>query len=226
MHAGYRSIKDLPATFFTVEAWRVKDKAGRAQCNGSVSQWTQIPAGKVATAGSNRSSGGEVPRKEWSAFGLALSHVLQRCIDADLVRGEGFTVDASIVKADASHQRHREEDDDWGNGRAVREYIEALETDNAPAGKSTRKISPTDPAAGYTTAPGGPAFYACSSNYLIDTGYGIIMDVEPGTANRTPEVETTKTMVERVEESFGIKPLSPAKYRVFQHYRPVPVLHG
>ena len=31
------------------------------------------------------------------------------------------------------------------------------------------------------------------------------MDVEPSTANRTPEVETTKTMVNRIENRFGIK---------------------
>ena len=136
-------------------------------------------------------------------FRYVFEQVLQRCIDADLVKGEGFAVDASIVKADASRQRHREDDDDWGNGRAVREYIEALETDNAP---TTRKLSPTDPAASYTAAPGGPAFYAYSTNYLIDTDHGIIMDVEPSTANRTPEVETTKTMINRVEDRFGIKP--------------------
>ena len=107
------------------------------------------------------------------------------------------------VKADASRQRHREDDDDWGNGRAVREYIEALETNNV---STTRKLSPTDPAASYTAAPGGPAFYAYSTNYLIDTNHGIIMDVEPSTANRTPEADTTKTMIERVEDRFGIKP--------------------
>jgi transposase len=136
-------------------------------------------------------------------FRYVFEQVLKRCIDADLVKGEGFAVDASIVKADASRQRHREDDDDWGNGRAVREYIEALETDNVP---TTRKLSPTDPAASYTAAPGGPAFYAYSTNYLIDTDHGIIMDVEPSTANRTPEAETTKTMIERVEGRFGIKP--------------------
>ena len=136
-------------------------------------------------------------------FRYVFEQVLKRCIDADLVKGEGFAVDASIVKADASRQRHREDDDDWGNGRAVREYIEALETDNVP---TTRKLSPTDPAASYTAAPGGPAFYAYSTNYLIDTDHGIIMDVEPSTANRTPEADTTKTMIERVEGRFGIKP--------------------
>lgn len=98
--------------------------------------------------------------RDAGAFRYVFEQVLASCIDADLVRGEGFAVDASIVKADASRQRHREDNDDWGNGRAVREYIEALETGNAPAGKSTRKISPTDPAASYTAAPGGPAFYA------------------------------------------------------------------
>ncbi len=127
--------------------------------------------------------------RDAETFRYVFEQVLKHCIDADLVKGEGFAVDASIVKADASRQRHREDDDDWGNGRAVREYIEALETDNAPIGKSTRKISPTDPAASYTAAPGGPAFYAYSTNYLIDTDHGIIMDVEPSTANRTPEAD-------------------------------------
>jgi len=141
--------------------------------------------------------------RDAETFRYVFEHVLRRCIDADLVKGEGFAVDASIVKADASRQRHREDDDDWGNGRAVREYIEALETDNVP---TTRRLSPTDPAASYTAAPGGPAFYAYSTNYLIDTDHGIIMDVEPSTANRTPEAETTKTMIERVEDRFGIKP--------------------
>jgi len=144
--------------------------------------------------------------RDAETFRYVFEQVLARCIDADLVKGEGFVVDASIVKADVSRQRHREDDDVWGNGRAVREYIKALETDNAPTSKSTRKISPTDPAASYTAAPGGPAFYAYSTNYLIDTDHGIIMDVEPSTANRTPEVETTKTMIERVEDRFEIKP--------------------
>jgi len=32
------------------------------------------------------------------------------------------------------------------------------------------------------------------------------MDVEPSMANRAPEVETIKTMINRVEDRFGIKP--------------------
>ena len=35
-------------------------------------------------------------------FRYVFEQVLKHCIDADLVKGEGFAVDASIVKADAS----------------------------------------------------------------------------------------------------------------------------
>jgi hypothetical protein len=51
--------------------------------------------------------------------------VLKRCIDEKLIGGEGFAVDASVVKADASRQRHHEDDDDdWGGGsRAISEYL-------------------------------------------------------------------------------------------------------
>ncbi len=144
--------------------------------------------------------------RESDTFRHLFELVLQRCMTEGLVGGEGFATDASLVKADASRQRHREDDDDWGNGRAVGEYLEAIAKDEAQSGTSTRKVSPTDPAASYTAAPGGPAFYAYSINYLADTDHGIIVDVEPSTANRAQEVESTKTMIERVEVRFGIKP--------------------
>ena len=142
--------------------------------------------------------------RESDMFRQLFELVLQRCMTEGLVGGEGFATDASIVKADASRQYHRN-DDDWGGGRAVREYLEAIGEDNIQT-PSRRKVSPTDPAASYTAAPGGPAFYAYSTNYLVDTDHGIIMDVEPSTANRAQEVESTRTMINRVEDRFGIRP--------------------
>ena len=144
--------------------------------------------------------------RESDTFRHLFELVLQRCMNEGLVGGEGFATDASIVKADASRQHHREDDDEWGNSRAVCEYLEAIDKNDALSGTSSRKVSPTDPAASYTAAPGGPAFYAYSTNYLADTDHGIIVDVEPSTANRAQEAETTRTMIERVEERFGIKP--------------------
>lgn len=144
--------------------------------------------------------------RDSDTFRQLFESVLQRCIAEGLVGGEGFAIDASVVKADASRQRHRDDDDDWSGGRAVREYLQALDEDETASSKRARKVSPTDPAASYTAAPGGPAFYAYSTNYLADTKHGIIMDVESTTANRRDEVESTKLMINRVEERFGITP--------------------
>jgi hypothetical protein len=144
--------------------------------------------------------------REAEAFRFVFEQVLQRCIDAGLVGGEGFAVDASVVKADASRQRHHEDDDDWGGGGpAVTEYLDALQPEDSVTAAPPKKVSQTDPAARWTAAPGGPAFYAYSTNYLIDTEAGIIVDVEATPAHRTQEVWSTKTMIERVKERVGLE---------------------
>jgi len=45
-------------------------------------------------------------------------------------------------------------------------------------------VSPSDPAARWTGAHGGQAFFAYSTNYLIDVENTIIVDVEVTTAIR------------------------------------------
>lgn len=143
-------------------------------------------------------------------FRWLFNEVLRRCMAAGLVKGEGFAVDASIIKADASRQRGVAGDEvDWNDpklsSRAVREYLEALD-EEALAEALPKKISLTDPQSRWTAAPGGPAFFAYSTNYLIDTEHGVIMDVEATPAHRTAEVDSTRTMVERVEAQFDLTP--------------------
>ena len=58
-------------------------------------------------------------------------------------------------------------------------------------------ISPADPAARWTGAHGGQAFFAYSTNYLIDTDNAIIVDVEATTAIRQAEVLAAERMIER-----------------------------
>ena len=58
--------------------------------------------------------------REAEAFRFVFEQVLERCINAGLVSGEGFAVDASVVKADASRQRHHEDDDDWGGWSRIK----------------------------------------------------------------------------------------------------------
>ena len=143
--------------------------------------------------------------REAEAFRFVFEQVLERCINAGLVSGEGFAVDASVVKADASRQRHHEEDDDWGGGPAIREYLDGLEEDDTVAIAPPKKVSHSDPQARWTAAPGGPAFYAYSTNYLVDTNAGIVVDVEATPAHRTLEVQSTRTMIERLEDRFAMK---------------------
>lgn len=147
--------------------------------------------------------------RDSDAFRFMFEQVLERCMAEGLVSGEGFAVDASIIKADANRQRGKDDDDDWsspgGCSRAVREYLATL--DEAPAsGKAPKYVSATDPAARWTAAPGSPAFFAYSTNYLIDIEAGIIVDVEATPSHRTAEAESTKKMIEHVEERFNLKP--------------------
>jgi Pyruvate/2-oxoacid:ferredoxin oxidoreductase delta subunit len=82
--------------------------------------------------------------------------------------------------------------------------------DDAAFGAATKVtpkfVSPSDPAAQWTGAMRGPAFFAYSDNYLIDVKVGIIMDVEASRSVRQAEVGASRTMIERTRERFDIKP--------------------
>jgi transposase len=137
--------------------------------------------------------------------------VLRRCIRERLVGGEGFAVDASLIKADANRQNGIKGETGLPPqvvGRAVDEYLAVL--DDAAFGAATevtpKFISPADPAARWTGAHGGQAFFAYSTNYLIDTDNAIIVDVEATTAIRQAEVLAAKRMIERAVERFALYP--------------------
>ena len=149
--------------------------------------------------------------RESEAFRHVFESVVERCMSEGLVGGEGFAIDASVIKADANRSRKTDgaepidlRDSRHGT-RAVREYLAALDAQAEPSAVPAA-ISPTDPAARWTAAPGGPAFYAYSTNYLIDVQAGIIVDVEATPALRTNEVNSTRTMIDRVEQRFNLKP--------------------
>jgi transposase len=150
--------------------------------------------------------------RESDAFRHVFETVLQRCMNEGLVGGEGFAIDASVVKADAARARgipgaaiDARALGPTQASRAVREYLEGLDADGRP--ETMRKnVSITDPAAEWTCAPGGPAFFAYSTNYLVDVRAGVIVDVEATSAHRIKEVAATRTMIDRVERRFSIKP--------------------
>jgi len=140
--------------------------------------------------------------------------VVQRAMAEGLVGGEGFAVDASLIAADANKQRSLASTDevDWqelaATRRSVREYLATL--DEAAWGGASevvpKFISPSDPAAQWTGAHKGHAFFAYADNYLIDLKAAIIVDVEATRASRRAEVGAARTMLDRAEVCFGLKP--------------------
>lgn len=137
--------------------------------------------------------------------------VLRRCIAEGLVGGEAFAIDASLIKADANRQKGIEGEKGLppeAAGRAVQEYLAVL--DDGAFGAATdvvpKFVSPADPAARWTGAHGGQAFFAYSTNYLIDVDNGIIVDVEATTAIRQAEVLAAKRMIERSIDRFDLYP--------------------
>jgi transposase len=153
--------------------------------------------------------------------------VVTKCIAAGLVCGEGFSIDASLIKADVDKKKRLPGDQPipWPRpehaSRAVREYLAALDVarndeenggdDGGSSGggnrsKPPKAVSLTDPQASWVTRPGVNPFFAYDANYLIDNKAGIIVDAQGTRANRTVEVAVTETMLDRVERRFGLRP--------------------
>jgi transposase len=156
--------------------------------------------------------------------------VVAACMVAGLVKGEGFAVDASVMEANASRYHGKAPDElDWTDAqrqkRAVAEYLAGLEAeaqdqegkdghgggpDATPTAKPDRKppkvISPSDPSSAWTAKANKRVQFGYGLNYLIDLEHAVIVDVEPTPARTYDEVASTKTMLERTERRFSLKP--------------------
>jgi transposase len=161
-------------------------------------------------------------------FRRLFEQVVRLCMQGGLVGGEGFAIDASVIEADASRKRKVDGKltawpDDETVTRPVREYLAALDEamaaeaaaetasppDDMPPGNrpsEPKSTSLTDPAAAWTNKGQMKAVFAYGDNYLIDTRTAIIIDVEATPARWSAEVAATKTMLQRAQASFGLKP--------------------
>ena len=146
---------------------------------------------------------------------LVFESVVARCIAEGLVGCKGFAVDASLIMADvdklnssAQAKWDVEAINPQEAPRAVREYLETL--DDAAFGAATpvepKFVSHADPASQWTAARKGPAVFTYSDNYLIDTDNAVIVDVEATRSIRQAEVGAARSMIDRVEARFGLKP--------------------
>jgi transposase len=138
--------------------------------------------------------------------------VARACMDAGLVKGEGFAVDASVMEADASRYHGKAPDEiNWSaperQTRAVSEFLAGLDDEDPNADRTPPKvISPTDPCSAWTAKANKRVQFGYGLNYLIDIENAVIVDVEATPARTYDEVKATKTMIERTERRFGLKP--------------------
>jgi IS5 family transposase len=107
--------------------------------------------------------------RESDLFRQLFETTVQRCIDEGLAGGDGFAVDASLIRAEANRQIYVDGPQGLATDvprRAVEEYLAVL--DDAVFGGATpvepKRVSPVDPAARYTSAHGGRADFCYSTN--------------------------------------------------------------
>jgi transposase len=138
--------------------------------------------------------------------------VVRACMDAGLVKGDGFAVDASVMEANASRYHGKAPDEiDWSlperQTRAAAEFLAGLDDEDPDANRKPPKlISPSDPCSAWTAKANKRVQFGYGLNYLIDIAHAIIVDVEPTPARTYDEVESTKIMLDRTERHFGLKP--------------------
>jgi len=138
--------------------------------------------------------------------------VVRACMNAGLVKGEGFAVDASVMEADASRYHGKAPDEiDWSEPerqtRAAAEFLAGLDDEDPDANRKPPKlISPTDPCSAWTAKANKRVQFGYGLNYLIDIENAVIVDVEATPARTYDEVEATKTMLDRTKRRFDLKP--------------------
>jgi transposase len=157
--------------------------------------------------------------RDSNLFRRLFEQVVGLCMEAGLVGGEGFAIDASVIEADASRNRKVPgKPTAWPEEevvtRPVREYLDALDAamateaagnggatsgtpDDMPPGNppsEPKSTSLTDPAAAWTNKGQMKAVFAYATNYLIDTAAAVIVDVQATPARWSAEVAATKTI--------------------------------
>jgi transposase len=138
--------------------------------------------------------------------------VVRACMNAGLVKGEGFAVDASVMEANASRYHGKPPDEiDWSvperQTRAAAEFLAGLDDEDLDAiRKPPKVISPVDPCSAWTAKANKRVPFGYGLNCLIDIENAVIVDVEATPARTCDEVVATKTMITRTEERLGLKP--------------------
>ena len=138
--------------------------------------------------------------------------VVRACMDAGLVKGEGFAIDASVMEANASRYHGKAPGEiDWSaperQTRAVAEFLSGLDNEGTEADRKLPKvISLSDPCAAWTAKANKRVQFGYGLNYMVDVEHAVIVDVEATPARTYDEVAAARVMIERTEQRLNLKP--------------------
>ena len=91
--------------------------------------------------------------------------------------------------------------------RAVAEFLSGLDNEDTEADRKLPKvISLSDPCAAWTAKANKRVQFGYGLNYMVDVEHAVIVDVEATPARTYEEVAATKTMIDRTETAFSLKP--------------------
>jgi transposase len=177
--------------------------------------------------------------RECDLFRHIFENAVRACMEAGLVSGEGFAIDASVIEADAGRKRRVEgrlasAPSTEAVSRPVRDYLEALDRtsaveaagdqagnaddgDEPPGNPPVRPkyTSLTDPSAAWTNKGQMKAVFAYATNYLIDTNHAVIVGVQATPARWSAEVASTKTLLAQAHTRLGLSPKTLAADKAY-----------
>lgn len=142
-------------------------------------------------------------RKRWGVdiFTIFFQNILQQCIDANLLDGEIVHIDSSTIKANAS------KDTVIPKLKLLSENLyNELDKNTSDNDKKPRKVSKTDPDAGFGKKKGSPSILGYKDHRAVDDKHGIITATTTTAAN----IRDDKVLKETLDQSISNTRLKPS----------------
>lgn len=116
-----------------------------------------------------------------------------------------IAAEAETAAAEATRETERDahwDDDEDGDGDTEPETPRRRKARR----KAPKVISPSDPFSAWTAKANKRVQFGYGLNYLVDVEHAVIVDVEATPARTYDEIDATRTMIDRTETRFDLKP--------------------
>lgn len=117
-------------------------------------------------------------------------------------------VEAEVKATTEEAASEAERDADWNDDDQDGDGDAELETPRRRKArrKPPKVISPSDPFSAWTAKANKRVQFGYGLNYLVDVEHAVIVDVEATPARTYDEIDATRTMIDRTEARFDLKP--------------------